>query len=321
MKKTLLALAVMTAAGTANAAVMYDDNDVTVTIKGDIDVHYIKTSDKNQDAQIAVDDADFGFGLKYNVTDELAVGGALNIDGDASIDEDGQDENQGIEVNEVYVGLMYGPNTLTFGEQYTVRDDSGIGGDYEFGLAGAVDNSDFYGPQVVKYVYDAGEMFYGAASFSAYENGAKGRVDGDSETDIRLGARVADFDFTVYLGKTKKSQVDEDHYILEGRYTLDALELAATYAASTTDNGVAGTADVDTDVIGVAATYTLSEQVSFAAGYSIMDNDTAGSKEVGQGYVNTTYNFTSQVWSYAEVGFTDEDNKDTAYVVGMGVKF
>ncbi|MDA0147271.1 porin [Vibrio sp. LaRot3] len=322
MKKTLVALSILAAATSVSAAEVYNNNGVTLSVNGDLDVHYIKAHDVDTDAELAVDDADFGFGLAYDVNQDFTVGGALNIDGDNGSD------NEGITVDEAFVGFMTNGHTLTFGKQYTIRDDSGIGSDYEFGLSGAVENSDFYGSQVVKYVYDNGEMFYAGASYSAYENGSNGRVDGDKEFDVRLGLRVADFDFTSYIGSTDKGVVQEDHYILEGRYTINAFELAATYAWSTESQPNA--TDIERDVIGLAATYTVNEKVTLAAGYSIFGNDIANSDDVNQGYLNGTYNFSSNVWTYAEVGFTDAQqtndagetvDQDTAFVIGMGVSF
>ncbi|UJF19213.1 porin [Vibrio sp. SS-MA-C1-2] len=337
MKKTLLALAVpaLLAAGSVNAAEIYNKDGVTVDIFGDLDVQYYQDKDKDLDAEIRIDDADFGFGLKYQVNDMLAVGGKLGIDGDAD-----NEDNKFVR-DEAFVGLHFtNYGILTFGEQYTVLDDSGIGGDYEFGYAGFVDDQNMYGQQVVKYVYDNGGMFYGAVAYNAYQNGTGGTsnneldeadkgFDGDYDIDGRIGFRMEKLDVTLYGGYSEKKKLGEmDNaeitiYDLEVRYQLmDNIGLAATASGSNTDAD--GSMSKDVYMYGLTGTYTM-DKVVFAAGYGYRDTncddmDAEDSTE-NNGYINATYNWTSNVWTYAELGFTDAKDEDTGYVVGMGVSF
>lgn len=68
MKKTLVALAVLMAASSANAAIeVYNQDGVSVNLKGDIEVVYRNDVTGSSQMQQRIEDADFGFDIRYMV--------------------------------------------------------------------------------------------------------------------------------------------------------------------------------------------------------------------------------------------------------------
>jgi predicted porin len=82
MKKTLVALAVL-AAGSAQAGIeLYNQDKVTVSMTGDVEVVYLKKTDEGADFVQEIQDADFGFDTRYAVNDDLQIGAYWEFSGD-----------------------------------------------------------------------------------------------------------------------------------------------------------------------------------------------------------------------------------------------
>lgn len=301
MKKLLLATAVAAVMGSAQAAEMYSMDGVTINVYGEVEVNYIKTQSEAQKSELNLEEASFGFGMNYEMTEDFAVGSYMNID--ANNDDDS------VTRGDVYMALkLYQAHTITLGSQPTIFDDAGIGEDYEFGFTSYVDSLDMEGDQVIKYKYDGGEMFYGGVAYSAYRNETN---EDDFELDGKIGARLMDLELTLFLGTAEHSNVTETAGALEARYTLGDLGLAATYARSDVEDSD------DNNIFGVTATYWDGGRLEYAAGWANVDND----ETVNDFYANVTYTFTDEVSAYAEVGFSDQDDTDVGYVVGLNANF
>ncbi|MGR5456496.1 porin, partial [Vibrio alfacsensis] len=90
MKKTLVALAVL-AAGSAQAGIeIYNENKVTVNLKGDIEVVYKRGYEDNATTKQEIQDADFGFDVRYAINNDLQFGAYWEFDGSA---DNGLDDN------------------------------------------------------------------------------------------------------------------------------------------------------------------------------------------------------------------------------------
>ncbi|MDG3088244.1 porin [Vibrio hannami] len=311
MKKSLLSLAVVTMfASSANAAEVYALDGVTVDVSGDVEINYFKSQDKALDPELQVAEGNFGFNLNYEMTEDFSVGGVVDFDANNETDD--------VTRGDVYLSLNFtNVHTVTFGVQPTILDDAGIGDDFEFGFTSYVDNLDSSGDQVIKYKYDGGEVFYAGIAFSDHKN-EDNFTPGDYELDGNIGARLDEVELTLYLVNAEINGEDERAYVLEGRYVLGDINFAATYATSKAEN--TGEPDTDIDMFGLTASYSRGDRFTYAAGWANIDNSD-NSDRINDLYVNVAFDLSDQVQAYAELGFTDEDNTDTGYVVGMSASF
>jgi len=309
MKKTILAtmLTSLFAATAAHSATVYDANDMTLDVYGDVEVQAQKGTADNSDKIINIDDADFGFKVGYNIGNGVT---ALAV-----VEADGENSNDNITLDDSYVGLSSATwGTVTAGKQVTIADDIGIGNDYEFGISTS-SNSLFDGKQVVKYTVDKGN-YYGGISYLV-NTGAGG--DNKDSIDAKLGARLGGLDLTAYYGNTDQGTYDSETVLLEARYAFEALALAAS--VSSTDKY---TENNDATSFGLAAVMTF-DKMAYSAAWSVVDEDSVD--KVNSYFVNAAYSFNSNVTAYVEVGGNDDkddvtgNDTELGYAVGMAVSF
>tara|TARA_R110001583_G_scaffold48229_1_gene150855 strand:+ start:295 stop:1230 length:936 start_codon:yes stop_codon:yes gene_type:complete len=311
MKKTILAtmLTSLFAATTAHSAMMHDADGISVEMYGEVEIQYVNDKEKDEDAIIDIDEANFGVQAGYMINDDVTAIGVVSFDAASTVSDD--DANRNAVLDDAYVGFVsqkYG--ILTVGQQVTIFDDAGIGSDKEFGLASFYEQN-VTGKQVIKYTIDKGNVYGGIAYL--LDNGESD--DGLSAIDGKIGVRFDGVDLTAFYGRGElESGGDVDNLNLEARYTFSDITLAAAYASSSSDDD-----NSDADNFGLAATYQL-DKTSFSAGWSITDADDADDK-VNAYFVNAVYAFSTNVTSYVEIGGDDEDNTELGYVAGMAVSF
>ncbi|RWX55168.1 porin [Photobacterium chitinilyticum] len=328
MKKTLLALAVL-AAGSAQAGVnLYDQDGVVVDVAGAAEVQYIQGYAENSDSKFRLDDGDLAFNVTVPVSNNLnAVSGlAFNF-------EDAEKDEGAVKNDELWVGFSSNDfGTITFGRQYLIADDSGIGKDVELGGDG-LDFVQAQGDQTVKYVFDNGQ-FYAGLSALLKETNPAGNADETSIIDGRIGARFGDLDARVYLysGSDVKAEkifgnaftggvVDVDGYNLEGEYIMGAFAFAASFGQVEYENAVNSADKLEADTAALAGSYTM-DKTTFALGYTYLDFDVAGANaDANTFYANVTQQMHANVKVYGEIGTTDVDNTEFGYLAGMEVSF
>ncbi|MGR5294481.1 porin [Vibrio mediterranei] len=322
MKKTLVALAVL-AAGSAQAGIeIYNENKVTVNLKGDIEVVYLKDVTDGSEFQQQIQDADFGFDTRYAINDDLQFGAYWEFDGANDSVTKGTSTTAG--VGNTYVAIYsQTAGSLKVGRLDTIFDDAGIGSDYQFGINSFFSNgSPFGGDEAVRYDLDKGS-FYGGIAYKQDKNGNNKLGKDGNMVDAKLGGRVADFDFTGFYGQAEfkgdlnsganpKEGDKESMWAVEARYAgVENLNLALAYYSM---NHKPKTGDDMTDnTVAFAADYTLN-QIIFAAGVSQTSLDKAQSassvnnstydKVLGW-YVNAGYLVAPGATIYAEVGGND----------------
>ena len=316
MKKTLLALSVMCAATSAQAIELYNQDGVTVDLKGDVEVRYVAEIEKDNEFKQEIDDADFGIDTRYQVNDDLQVGAYFELsldDGDRASDDAG--------VGNIYVGFYttnYG--SLKIGKLDTQLDDAGIGSDHIFGVSSFFDNADVGGDEAIRYDYDQG-MFY--AGFGViqdkYDSDDYGKDGG--LFDAKVGVRVADFDITAFYGTIELNNVvaprDENLLALEVRYAgVENLNLEAAYY--NTEKDVKAGSKSDSDTFAIAADYSFTNGFSVAGGVSNTDHSAAAAEDYTQWFANVGYGLAPNTTVYAEIG--DNDLKDTDMGYGVGIK-
>ena len=322
MKKTLLALAVMTAAGSAQAVELYNQDGATVNLGGDIEVRYVEGTKKGDEFKQEIHDSDLNFDIRYELNDNLSVGGywALN---DLATDGEGGD---------AYVSLISADlGTLKVGKTATQLDDAGIGSDYLFGVQSAVDAADFSGDEVIRYDMDK-ETFYVGVALMQDKNDADMLGKDGSFADFKVGARVDDFDLSAFYGASAlrgtkddngtKVPLNEDHSTLALQATFSGVEnlnLQAGYYVVDIDKKMAAASDYDTTTYAIAADYTM-DKVTFAGGYS-STGFSNNEEDHSDWFVNAGYSVATNTTVYAEVGGNDKKSSQTGFGVGVTSSF
>lgn len=318
MKKTLLALAVLTA-GSANAGInLYDANGVKVDLSGAAEVQYHHGYDKDSKGDIRLDDGDLSFDTSVAISQQLNALAKISFEYE---NEDKDEDGSRVKNYELYTGFNGDFGQLTFGRQYLVFDDVGIGMDYEAGIGLSQANKEVLDAatnfdNIAKYTYDNG-MFYAGVSHK-FDDSDKGKKD-NSVTDGRLGFRVAGLDARVYYIDYSNEQI----WNLEAEYALDAFVLAASYGQGEVDH-VEGKATQ----LALAGSYTL-DKTTFALGYNHITDDiqahTANKVDFDNVYANVTQQLHSNVKVYAELGWLEANHHDydydLNYTAGLEVKF
>jgi predicted porin len=345
MKKTLVALSVLSAVGAVNAAEVYKNDNVSVSISGTAEVQLLKDweadkrsdavsnkSDSNSDAEPAaklmkknvsekdvvedsdsrfkLDDGDLTMAASVKVSETLSAVGGIGFD---------LTESKAT-TDELYVGLSNDDwGTVTFGRQTLISNDDGIGKDYGLGFKQYMSDQIEKDDEVVKYVYDNGKYYFGvshALRGDALENTPGVDNDGDTSViDGRVGVRMDDIDARLYVYTDKQSSEGDDAqtqttaYNLEVEYAFDeALSVAASYGESDLDEGSKDTNKSDSKYAEVTGSYAVNSDTTLALGYVYTD-ESVSKTETQNIYANVTKQLQDNVKVYAEVGYADEDIK------------
>jgi predicted porin len=321
MKKTLVALSVLAAASAQAGIELYNQEGVTVNLKGDIEVTYQNSKTHSSMTQ-QIEDADFGFDVRYAMNDQVSFGAYWEFDGSDS------NNSTSTKNGDTYVALYtqdYG--SFKVGRLCTAIDDAGIDNSDQFGINGFFDNSDqACGDEALRYDYDNGS-FYGTLGYR------QNKLDGTTDTgttgednsyiDAKAGYRVADFDFTVFYAdaETVATKSDETLLALEIRYAgIENVNLEA--AVYNVDFDVAG-ASYDNNTYAVAADYTMGKW-TFSTGYSDTEFG-ATSQDESVVFVNTAYALAPNTKAYIEVANVDSDKatvtNDNLAAIGIEASF
>jgi predicted porin len=306
MKKTLIALSVLVAAGSVNAATVYDNDGVAVDLYGDFAVHYEQAQGGNeQEAQIVVDDADFGFNFESAINDEMAIIANMDVTGEGDL-----------KLDDLTVGLKAAGTTVKVGKQVNLVDEIGISNDFAFGLGTAetmVALADA-GDQVINVQYDSGEDFYAGMSSTTTADSNDATVDG-SQFALKAGIRFGDADVVAYYadGDAKEDNNDASALALKGSYALGDVTLSALYVTAEEDT------DGDVDSIGANVEYTM-DKVGFNLGMVDHSAD-AAANEYSEYYANVSYAVAKNATAFFEVQDSDVTGSDMGYAAGLTVKF
>ncbi|PJC87659.1 hypothetical protein CSW98_00590 [Vibrio sp. HA2012] len=336
MKKTLIALSVLVAAGSVNAATtVYENDGVKVGVHGEIAIHYEQAEGTDKDAAIIIDDADFGFDAESAINEDMAVIASIDVKGG----EDAAD-NETFTYDDVWVGVKTGAVTAKVGKQVTLIDDFGLSNDQAFGLKTAEDLAEdaftAKETEVVRVNYDSGEMFYGAFDVVLKSNGtdeqtsaaAAAAADEDAtQYDLMAGVRFGDADIALtYSDSNEIAGDDTDGTFIgvKGAYTLGDVVLSAVYTNADVE-------DLDITSYGANIQYTM-DKFGFNFGMVNSDlNDEAEAYAVANGkaynedyseyYANVTYAVAKNATVFFEVQDSDVEDMDMGYAAGLKVKF
>lgn len=312
MNRTVVALLIIGAYPAANAAEVYSQDGIDISLSGELELRYIKTQSEQQNLELDVSEANLALDVLYEMTEDFSIG--------AHLDYDSNNDDDSVQRGDIYASLIFKQaHVLTFGVQPTIIDDAGIGEDYEFGFTSFVDDIAVSGEQVAKYKYDGGEMLYGGLAYSSYQNTTEvNRSDDDYVLDGKIGARIEDYELTLFAVNAERNDLKRHSVVGELRYFVADLALAGTYAA--TNEKQATGPDLNIDMVGLTASYWDGGRIEYAGGWANIDNS-SNSQKINDYYANVTYIFTDYVKAFAEIGLTDEDNTDVGYTIGLNGTF
>jgi predicted porin len=325
MKKTLLALSVLAAAGSAQAGIeVYNNDGVTVNLKGDIEITYQNSTDSSSMSQ-QIEDADFGFDVRYAINDQVSVGAMWEFDGSAG--NNAVDTQNG----DNYVALYTADfGSVKFGRLCTAIDDIGIGNDYQFGIDSFFSKDTFEcQDEAVRYDYDNG-VFYATLGYVQNKLAEGGTTDiaanqgSDADyIDGYVGARFAGFDVKAIVADYDDDQANGTSNTLFGAEAayggVENLNLSVGYYA--VDRTVANV-NQDNDTWALAADYTMGKW-NFGTGYSDSSSDVANS-DSSRWFVNAGYAVAPATTAYVEFAGVDADetlNNDNLAAIGVKASF
>ncbi len=310
MKKTLLALAVLAAAGSVNAAEILKSDAGTVDFYGQLRTELKFLEDK--DPTIGSGSSRAGVDANYTVNDSLALQGKVEF----ALKDSGD-----MYVRNHILGVKTNFGKFSFGKQWTTSDDV-YGADYSYFFGGTGLRygtlSDALHDSQVKYVYEA-DSFWVKAGYGFPEDNAKQELAelyvGATFGDLAVhagGGQNRDKAFKVgsnTVGTTTtdiKADVTNSYFEVTGEYTIGDALIGVTYYNAELDvenNPLV----IDEDAISVAGTYKVADKTKLYAGYEyVMQEANTGADEDGTlVYLGVEYKFASWARVYAEYGYGD----------------
>ena len=305
MKKSLLALAVSAAAftGTASAAEIYSSDEATVDFYGQLrtEMKFMDADDHSGD--LSTGSSRTGVDAKYNVSDNFAVLGLIEVGVPANDSSD-------VTVRRHLIGFATDFGTIQFGKDWTVSDDLG-GTDYSYFFGGT---GNLYG-QLNGALNDS-QIKYSLDIDNWWVKAAYGFNDSSSNQDFFegfVGASFGAFSFHTGGGYNRNHDfegmdLNNTYYEATGIFDVtDALQLSATYYGSQLESdSTDGT--IDQNAISVGAYWTFIEKTSLYAGYEYVnqqEDDADLSEHGNNAFVGLEYKFSSWARVFAEVGYSD----------------
>ncbi|SBS24718.1 Outer membrane pore protein E precursor [Marinomonas aquimarina] len=306
MKKTLVAIAVSSAALTSASAFAADET-INFDVYGNIQLVYAD-SDAN-DSEITDNGSTFGFQGSTAISDDLT--GFFKYELEADADE----KTSGVDVNldQAYVGLQGSFGKVQVGSFDSIYNNA-IQDDY--------DQFEYLGVHQADLTDEGDTIAYFSPSMGGFEVQLSAQFKGKAESEVGNGTE----DGTALTAVVK--------------YSVDALTIAAGYdslenntARSNADSATYGlnVAYQVTPALSVAAQYEEEEDYSEAFGLAARFNYGAGDVyttiqtvdlENGDDYdgygVGATYNLASNMYVYAEFGQTGASEDD---VTALGATY
>lgn len=309
MKKSLIALAVMTATS-VNSAEIYKSEDGSVDFYGQLRTELkFKDSDDHK-ADLSSGSSRAGIDGSYALTDNIDVLGKVEF---------GLRDNTDVNVRQHIMGLSGDLGTIKFGKQWTTSDDV-YGADYSYFFGGsalryATLNGALHDSQV-KYAYDA-DNFWLKAGWGLNEN--KKNQDlyelfvGTSFGDLALHTGVGlskDYNFGADEDKSIVGvEVENQFFELTAEYSIGDHLIGFTYYNAELSNSN-GPQKIKENGYSLAGVLQATEKTGLYAGYEFTDQKSSGfsdnQKEDGTLiYVGAVHKFNSWARVYAEYGYGD----------------
>lgn len=340
MKKLLLAVAVSSvAAGSANAATVYEKDGFTYKLNGDFQVQMRQAIGVDERAEVEYDDLELKNYVSYDLGNGLTGFGRV----DFGFKKAAEDDQRGSNLEESYVGLKYGVASFSFGKQNFASYEFGIEEAYEVKTIDEdrFDGTGTDGDDTVRLDVELDNVYIAAShemkSSDGQDDGKGGTIDGiDGEYyDLFVGTDIAGLELAAAYQQYRPvtDAVNGDSvgtYGVSAAYDFGFMSLAADYSVSDwtkdDDQNVSWTEE-DMTQYNVAAVFGVASTTDVAVGVGNKDSDVDGYKDVTEWYANVTYKFpeAKNVRVFAEVADSDlkKSNKevDMGMLAGLRVKF
>jgi len=311
MKKLLLAVAVSTvAAGSVNAATIYEKDGFTYKLNGDFQVQLRQKHGADKNAHIEFDDLELKNYVSYDLGNDMAAFGRV----DFGFKDAAEDKQSGSDLEEAYVGIKSGVVSFSFGKQNFAGDEFGI----EEAVEAPLDEDQFDavstdGDDPLRVDVELDQVYLAAS----YEMEAEGEASENGEYfDLFASTEIAGLTLAAaYQSATPViGGADSDTYGVSAAYDFGMFGLGADYSVTDTDGD-------ETTLYNVAAKAKVASTTSVAVGLQNQEPD--GGEDVTGYYANVTYKFSQakNVRVFAEIADTDADGSDMGYLAGMRVKF
>jgi predicted porin len=304
MSKILFALIATALVATgAQAATVFDKDGFKYSLSGDLEIQLQDlNTDADDDLDVAYDDLEIKNAVSYELGNGLTAFGELDFGFKEAAE--GNSEDDSINMEEAYLGLGYENYTIRFGKTTSAGDDFGIS--QEIDLIGGDGFVYCSGDDLIKITADF-DMVSVVAAYELQANDGSG----SSFYDILVSASVAGIDAAVAY--ENNSDLDVDTFGISLAYDAEVVTVAADYTVTDYDG-------TDVDVWNFAAVVPVTDAATVAAGYVYTDVE-GDDDEVNGYYLNVAYMLHNNVKLFAELGDSDEDDVDMAYLAGLQVVF
>ncbi|MGM0952964.1 MAG: porin [Pseudomonadota bacterium] len=321
MKKLLLAVAVSSvAAGSANAATIYEKDGFTYKLNGDLQIQMRQSIGEDERAEVEYDDLELKNYVSYELGNGLTGFGRV----DFGFKDAAEGKQDGSSLEEAYVGMKYGVASFSFGKQNFAGDEFGVEEAYE---VATIDEDRFdgiatSGDDTVRVDVELDNVYIAAS----HEMDA---ADDDGEFyDLFVGTEIVGLELAGAYQQFNPIDLDDSvgTYGISAAYDFGFMSLAADYSVSdwSDDNGWV---EEDTTQYNVAAVFGVASTTDVAVGMGNKDSDVDGYEDITEWYANVTYKFpeAKNVSVFAEVADSDEEvdgeDVDMGFLAGLRVKF
>ncbi len=315
MKKTLLAVAVLAAAGSVNAAEILKTDQGSVDFYGQLRARMDFKDSNDYAAQLTTGSSRLGLNANYALSDSTKVLGKVEFGVPAN------SEANDVNVRVHTVGFATDFGTFKFGKDWTTSDDIG-GTDYSYVYGGSANGygtlNDALHASQLKYSLDL-ENLWVKAGYGF----ADGAANGQDLAELYVGTSFGPVALHVGGGKNQNSVivdsrpgaalpttdlgvVSNTYYEVTGVFTLsEALELSATYYGSKLERK-STSQEIDHNGFSVGASWAVADMTTVYGGYELSMQKAS---ELEEDYTNifggVEYKFASWARVFAEVAYQD----------------
>lgn len=286
---------------TVHSATLYDQDNITLNVKGDFQVQMYKKIGTDKDLDLDYDDLELKFGAEYKLPNGMTALGQLDVDWKNQ--GDGSDDDV---VDEAYVGLQSADGNIrgTMGRVYWGTEDFKVEKAWEM---------------------DGGTAFLNTTTTSGSDSV---RLDFKrNNTKAILAADIEDnddesaVDLTVMhkIGNATLGVAYQNYKANSDANSIDTYGVLAKVKTSKAEIGVDYTSNDQMDVSNAVVYFPVTSQIKSAVGVHYESPETGD--DVTQWYANATQKLHKHVSVFAEVGDSNKADHDPGYLAGMRVTF
>ncbi|CCO49059.1 putative Porin [Vibrio nigripulchritudo SOn1] len=314
MKKTLLAVAVMAAAGSVNAAEVYNNKGSTLDINGRaFAIMQVEDSGAGSESSISDGGSRLGFTAKHQATEGVAAIGRFEVEyGDAATSFKSRDFYAGVEFTNI--------GTLTFGRQTTIFDDVAFRGGFDewYGYSQKLEDRGrdngivkFSANKLVENL-TAGMTYQFAQDDNKHRSGFT--IAGAYDLPMGLGLSAGFYDYAdeVYAGRA--TEANYSGFNLGASYKINAMKFGADFSMEDQDG-------TDVTAWRIGGEYNLNAARIYG-GYGQVDEDKAPTDSGF--YAGVGYALGSKTTVFVEYSQVDTEAKgdfESGATAGIVVNF